>query len=460
MSKIKIKDLQLWHKNPRFPEGCFEKTEKELISYLFKKEKNRMLNLASSKYENSDLQPLEKLVVWDSKGGFIVLEGNRRLAIYKLFNNPDLISLGKDLKFIKEKSKEIAIGEDFEVECIIVKNREEGLRYVEVKHLEKGYSNWQESERINFQKRRGISIGEKELIKHEMNKIVKNLDLPQKLIDKVLGQGNLTNFYRIVASTPAKIYFNYEINENNLTINDHDFESKLKIIIWHVVNKKDFNNNPLNSRSLNTNEDIEKYLASLSVKEDLEKLRRNIDESYKDKIDVFGEKTEEFVLPTKDTSKKNRKSPIKIPDDKIFGKTLTLREGEVNNLYRAIDEIYEQNKNNERKLNTVLPIIGMSLRLILDVAAREYLLENNSEKLKGKNSPFSIFLKEIKCKLNSGDTQKMVNTLSVSKMLASNENLEAFMNHYAHGSIHYTKSDVLNLSKTIGEILECYFSKK
>ena len=61
-------------------------------------------------------------------------------------------------------------------------------------------------------------------------------------------------------------------------------------------------------------------------------------------------------------------------------KNETLVKAWLNNLYWAIDKIYEQNKNNKNELEIVLPIVGMSLRLILDVAAREYYSEEELKK--------------------------------------------------------------------------------
>lgn len=455
VKKIKIRNLKLWDENPRFPEEYFKKDEKNLIEYLLQKEHTRMTDLCKSISENLNLIPLEKLVVWNSENGFIVLEGNRRVSIYKLLSNPEKISDKKNLDFFKEQSKKVKIDENFEVECIVVDDKEEGLKYVELKHLERGYSNWQESERINFQKRRGISMNDKEVVKLEISKIVKNLDLPQELINSVLGQGNLTTFYRIIASTPAKNYFNYEVVDNELIINDKKFYDKLKVIVWQVVNKKDYAGNVINSRSLNTNEDIEKYLNSLNIKEDSPKLKKDLDNSIKDITTVSGEKVKKFVLPNSKEPKIIRKSPISKNNDNLFGKTLSLKTGKVNNLYRAIDKIYEQNRYNENNLEVVLPIIGISMRLILDVAAREYY---NEEQLKKDNTPYRTFLKEIKKKFRDDSKYKNLSTLTLSWVI-SDFNFENIIDHYAHDSIIYTKNDVLKISKIIGEILECFFKK-
>lgn len=454
IKKIKMNELKLWDENPRFPQEYFRKTEKELVEYLFRKEYNRMMDLSRSIIENFNLIPLERLVAWKSEFGLIVLEGNRRLAVYKLLNNPNIISDKKVSTFFKENSKRVKVQNNFEVECILVDDKKFGLKYVEIKHLEKGYSNWQESERINFQKRKGMSLGESNIVKHELTTIVKNLDLPKELTDSILGKGNLTTFYRVMAGTPAKKYFNYEISDNKLKIGDKNFNSKLKVIIWHLVKGKDFKGNILNTRTLNTNEQIEKYLDGLKFDKEIKKTGEEIKNSYREKIDVFGKKIKEFNLPTE--TNKLRKTPILKVNDKLFGKTLCLKKGKVNNLYNAIDRIYNQNKHNDQNLEAILPILGMSLRLILDVAAREYYRSNGSSS--NEDALYKKFIGEIKKEYKSLGRSEDLNFISLNDIFTIN--FEAYLGKYAHGNIIYDKPTILKVSKIIGEILEKYFGNR
>lgn len=451
--KIKISDLKLYSENPRFPQEYFNKSEKELINYLFNKkgEREKLKDLAKSIIDNIKLIPWERLIVYNEGEDYIVLEGNRRLIIYKLLLNPSLLD-DKKLSSIFEKSKGI-IENSLKVDCLVTENLEKGLKYVELKHLETGYKSWGEPERNKFKIRRG-KAGEKEILKTEINKIVKELDLPQKLKEDVLGHGFVTTFYRIIAETPAKNYFGYKILKNSLEIQDKDFKDKLKIIIWDVLNKKDSKGKKIDSRSLNKVEEVTEYLTNLDVKKEIPKLEEKIKSSYETKVDVFNNRKKEFVSPV-EKNKKNRKTSVLVSDNKLFGKTLSLKKSKVNNLYWAIDKIYEQNKNNSTNLEIVLPIIGMSLRLILDVAAREYYTE---EELKKENTPYRKFLKEVKSKFRDDNSYKNLSTLTLS-WVVNQENFENIMDHYAHDSVVYTENDILKVSKIIGEILESFFGR-
>jgi len=214
MKKVifKITDLSLWDENPRFPEEYFNKSESELIEYLFNKkgEKEKIIELAKSIIENFNIVPWERLIIWDSGRKKITLEGNRRLMAYKLLLNPNLISDSKIKKIFSEGQAKTKITNDFSVECLVTKDKEYGLRYVELKHLEKGYKGWGESERNNFRRRRGRK-NEEVIIKTEIDKRVKDLNIPQDIKDKILGHGYVTTFYRITTTSPAKDFFGYEI---------------------------------------------------------------------------------------------------------------------------------------------------------------------------------------------------------------------------------------------------------
>lgn len=454
--KLKISDLKLYSENPRFPQEYFNKSEKELINYLFNKkgEREKLKDLAKSIIDNIKLIPSERLIVYNEGEDYIVLEGNRRLIIYKLLLNPSLLE-DKKLSSIFKKSKGI-IENSLKVDCLVTENLEKGLKYVELKHLETGYKSWGEPERNKFKIRRG-KAGEKEILKTEINKIVKELDLPQKLKDDVLGQGFVTTFYRIIAETPAKSYFGYEISNNNLVIRDKHFEDKLKIIIWNVLNKKDSKGKKIDSRSLNKTEDVTQYLTNLNIEKEIPKLEEEIKASYETKVDVFNNRKKEFVSPTEKNQKNNRKTRIQIPNDKLFGKTLQLKKGQVNNLYCAIDKVYEQNKNLDKNLNIVLPMIGMSLRLILDIAAREYYKGKGDGQTAKNDALYKNFIKEVKEKYKNMHEQEKLNYVSLEDIFKID--FEALLGKYAHGNIIFEKSQILTISKIVGEILEMFFRK-
>ena len=451
--KIKISELTLWDENPRFPDKYFNQTEKELINFFLQNKNFKIRELAEAIVEDFDLPQLEKIIVLELHDQNIVIEGNRRLTAYKLLANPELTEDKNLRNFFKELSKNIPINKDYELECLITDDIEEALKYVDRKHNNGNYViGWGQAERDNFKARRGRPSN-KELFRIEISKIVKSLDIPEKLKEQVLGKGYVTTFFRIIDSKPAYDLYGFSFQNGQLIIADKDFKEKLKIIVYEVLNKKTLSGDKdINTRTLNKNSEIEEYLKSIK-KEDAEKVDKIV-KQYTQK-DIFGK--ENVNIPGINNKKKRSvRTPITKPKEIIFGRTLELKQGKVNDLYRAIEEIYKQNL--KTNLDIVLPIIGMSLRLILDVAAREYYKNNKDEKF-DKNAPYKSFLKMIKNKFKNNGQKEITNYLALSDWLSSDYNLEALLGKYAHGDIEFRKEDVLKNSFIVADILELYFKR-
>ncbi|MCF6344259.1 MAG: hypothetical protein L3J15_06240, partial [Devosiaceae bacterium] len=103
-----------------------------------------------------------------------------------------------------------------------------------------------------------------------------------------------------------------------------------------------------------------------------------------------------------------------------------------------------------------LPIISMSLRLILEVAAREYFDEIEDAEGAKKDTVYRDFLKIANEEMN----KKNENYLSLTEgWLSSNNKFEARLAKYAHYNINYTIQDMLNDSCIVADILKFYFEK-
>src|SRR3989344_865662 len=262
-NSISINDLSLWDENARFPDKYFSKTEKELIEYFCSKKDFKIAELAEDVVKEFDLPQLEKLVIYELDGKKIVLEGNRRLAVYKLLNNPKLTDDTRlQSKFSGLKTK-IKIDDNSKLECLLTKDKEQGLRYIDRKHLRNNNEvSWGDNERAHHNARRG-NANQKELLKVEITKIIKGLDFPEELKEQVLGPGFVTTFWRIIEQTPAWSLFGFSFDKNgDFKVADKDFSKKLKVIVFDVLQKSKFNDK-LFSR-LNV-KDIEAYLKDIST---------------------------------------------------------------------------------------------------------------------------------------------------------------------------------------------------
>ena len=264
---IKIKVLSLWDENARFPIDYFNKKEQELISYFLSKKDFKIREFAYEVVTEFDLPQLERIVVLQRRGKNIVLEGNRRLTVYKLLINPSLTQDTRTKKLFYDLRKQIKINDNFKLESNITTDKKEGLRFLNRKHNRGNNEiSWGEFERRNFAIRAHISKNVRDVYRGELGKFVKEIDLPEQIKNDVLGRGMITNFYRIIDSTPAREKMGYKVLDNGrIEIkNVRKFNNLLKIVTYNIWSKKSFTGRTIDSRTLNKIPDIKSYFDSIS----------------------------------------------------------------------------------------------------------------------------------------------------------------------------------------------------
>lgn len=424
---IAIADLKLWDENARFPDKYFNTEEAELISYFLSKPDFKIKPLVEAIIKDFDLPQLEKLVVWSNNGEHIVLEGNRRLTAYKLLLNPKLTDDSTLNKYLTENKSKIKITDNFSLECLVTENKEDGFRYIDRKHANNNNEvNWLDAERAHYNVRRG-SKNQGELLKIGITKIVKELDLPEEMKDQILGSGYVTTFFRIITTTPSKKEYGFSIDENgNLTVKDPSFKEKLKIIIYQVLNKKDFQGKDVDSRSLNKTDKIEEYIKSVKV-EDAPKVDEEIKKNTIE--DIFGERSisittgkKQIVLPK--STNRNYLIPTSC--------RLSINETKINNIYLELRNDLLLDDSSKAVPNAV----GVLFRVFLEISI-DYFLEKEGvilpkdTKLSGKITKCSEILE-----LNGTATKKQLT--NIRKVATDHNHILCIQNF--HDYIHSYKS--------------------
>jgi len=365
--KIKIKELILWDENARFPDKYFNSDEKELINYFISKPEYKIKQLIEAIAKEIEYPQLEKMVVWNDEGNFVVLEGNRRLTAYKLLIEPELTDNKSVLKLITEVKEKINIDENFLLDCLISENIEDGYVYINRKHANGNNEvNWQDVERANYNVRRGSS-NYNELLKIGISNIVKELDLPDEMKEQVLGSGYVTTFFRIITTTPAKKKYGYEILEDgSLNVKHPNFKEELKVIVYSVLNKKDQRGFDVDSRTLNKTDKIEEFIHSVNPK-DVKKVDEDIKKNTT--IDIFG--NENTIISSTKTPKvlpKSTSMKFLIPSNC----TLRITETKINNIYRELREDLLLDETSKSVPNAV----GVLFRVFLEVCLDHYAKMN------------------------------------------------------------------------------------
>lgn len=148
-----------------------------------------------------------------------------------------------------------------------------------------------------------------------------------------------------------------------------------------------------------------------------------------------------------------RRKPVSHNDDKrMFGCKLRPKGSKSNDLYRAIeriDQLYLTDTNNNAYL---LPILGFSLRLMVEIVAREYYQAQSKDP--GENA-FNSFVKEvakpaIKKKL---DVSGRVGMALASEWINGDIPFEGLLHHWAHGVLPVDRSSLVRQSELVALIV-------
>ncbi len=102
--KLKIEDLVLDHENPRIPAAV---GQQDALQKVIRDQKGKLVVLAESIVEHG-LNPMDRLLVLrlnQKPERFISLEGNRRIAVFKILTNPAVMS-GLDMPSSMKRSFE------------------------------------------------------------------------------------------------------------------------------------------------------------------------------------------------------------------------------------------------------------------------------------------------------------------------------------------------------------------
>lgn len=402
--KLRVSSILLDQENPRFPSVA---NQREVLHAMLNEQGDKIYNLACDIVQYG-LDPSKRLIIFKERSKNFDGDGNRRITVLKILETPDLIKNHKSYAKFKKLSKGIKGKKIDEVECVVFQSRSSIRHWLEINHSGeldgRGQIPWSSEQKQRFKGAKTIGLLAKEKL------------LDEKLItEDEFDSVNVTTLNRLLSSKPGQTTLS--IKKKNRNIIFCDLKALLRVY-----------------KSL-----IGKSVKEVYHKEDRKKFLLEALRGEEGSFDKTGSR---------------RTQRIKGEDRPIFGEALILKPGIVNNIYRDICEIYEKSKGTER----CVEILGFSMRLILDVAAREYFTKNPNPRLK-KDDIYKEYIKLIKSNVN----QKDRNTLSLDKSiknLIEEENVEALLAKLAHGSVHANIRMVLNLSYIVGAILKIHFAKR
>ncbi|MEI7749386.1 MAG: hypothetical protein WCJ25_00075 [Candidatus Moraniibacteriota bacterium] len=415
--RIPIKDLYLWTENPRDPIDA-EKTDEEIIDRIIQDTDNkwniqRLVKKMGEYYDYSELP-----IVVKKDGKYVVYDGNRRVALLKVIQNDDKYSkyVGK---LFREYEPEF-LRNQTTLPCNVC-DENTAITSIERKHVDNG--SWGELERdyflLNFKKEaKSIFVA----INEQTGFIKGNKILNKRFVkDEVLNEKNLKDIG--IDFKSGKLYSKYSA------------EQLVKIF--------EATQNALKKKEISTRKNRGKLKSIIDNDEQIREIFKNPKKGNLEEISIGKERTDKFI--------KLQKTPATKRSEILFGRILELEKGPVNDLYLAIDKIHKKGRDDDK----ILLIVGMSLRLILDVAARVYYNKQGDITNAKQENPYKDLIKLFQREYAEKNTDGYLSI--TSDYLNKNFNLDALLGNFAHGNVIVSKNDVMNMSYVTGDILETYF---
>lgn len=417
IQEIEISKLNLWTENPRDPVDII-KTDEQIIDRIIEDSDNKwniekLIQKMGEYYDYSELPIIVK-----KRGRYIVYDGNRRIALLKILQDED-----KYAKYVGKlfKNLESRLLRDQNVLPCNVCDEKTAINSIYRKHSDNG--SWGELERdyflFNFKKEKKTHFV---ALDEQTGFIKDNKILNKRFVkDEVLSEKNLKDIG--IDFKDGKLYSKYSD------------EQLVKIF--------ETTQNALQKGDISTRNNRGKLKTVINKDKSIDEILKNPKNSVFQEISLSKKQAEKLIKP--------QKTPATKKKDILFGKILELEEGPVNDLYLAIDKVYKKGRDDEN----ILLIVGMSLRLILDVSARVYYNKQGDTTNTKTEKPYKNFIKLFQEKCKKVQTVNYLST--TSDFLNKNLEFEALLAKYAHGNTEVRKQDILGMSYIVADILEAYF---
>lgn len=271
--------------NPKNYRHAPRETQEECFAALMETsgERDYQLSLAQDIVAHG-LDPSQLMIVEAGKGGYFVLEGNRRLAALKALANPavipDLPGMTEfDVTAYRRKFENAASGADLptKVLCVISTDRDDANHWISLKHTNvgdhkgAGTVGWGPEQKARYATATSGAGGQGGSDKqaHRAVQLLDTLDslfrLDEEMEELITSarQGGLTTLGRLLnhADNRARLGLNFTDTGLVITVSD---EAARRVFVRILTDMRD---RVISSRTLNTAADVLEYLAT--IEEDL-----------------------------------------------------------------------------------------------------------------------------------------------------------------------------------------------
>jgi|TARA_R100000365_G_C2744012_1_gene72752 hypothetical protein len=379
--EIKVSEVQLDQKNPRFPPV---ENQREAIQAMLKDQGQKIVNLASEIYQNG-LNPSSRLILFKEGGKYIDGDGNRRITALKLLETPSLAGSEPRIKKKFDSLLKKRGTVPSEVDCVIFKSRDDAKHWISINHNGpqdgKGQIAWNSEQKDRFEGNFTIGLQALDKLLHENLIYEHDKSLVNKTtLDRLLSYRKVKE---LLAISKSGDHFSFgrmsELKKVVLALR----EKKVDVVytaekgfgfVQNILTEKSVPDNPIDQeydnqygvgdKDADSNEDADADAGGYSY-----------DRSDSDGNTDYGGGEKEGSVKDRDSAE-TRTRRKKSKGLTVFGGSLSLKAGHINNLYRDIEYLYnsyQDDKKNDRKKfsEDFIVIFRMSLRMLAEAACKD-----------------------------------------------------------------------------------------
>lgn len=468
LARIPIDQLVLDSGNPRIP--GMEETEAETIGLMLRDQRragtNKLVALAAS-IATHGYSANEPLLVKPLGGDrFLVVEGNRRVTAMKLATAPSLLpvefsDLGKRFEALGEMMASI------EPLCLISEDEAYLRRMMWLRHSGtgngEGLDPWNSVQKARYKETRD-------------NKPDPYLRLRDAFAEHFSERSQAradatsipnTTFRRFFQAPEVKHELGIKREESGLYSYDGEHDDRLRYVLREPAEKGerriDSKAQVLDLLEESKGSPIVEDVPSEQPKLEFGGTENGAPDQNAVQEDVTDNGSTES--PDEDDSheevtNEGESSPRRLPlrrhpEPRAFGgETLRPSGKRSNELYRAIEWLDGQYRSDPKSREFLLPVLGFSLRALLEVVAREFYLEKEGKQL--HDSAVKPFMKDIvKPLVRQKMDEDTSNYLALKADLITDRNsFEGVLHKWAHGSMAVNYEDFVEQSVIVAEIIK------
>ena len=464
LARIPIDQLVLDSGNPRIP--GMEETEAETIGLMLRDQRkagtNKLVALATSIAEHGYSANDPLLVKPLGEDRFLVVEGNRRVTAMKLAVAPSLLpaefsDLGKRFEALGEKMAGI---EPF---CLVSENDEYLKRMMWLRHSGtgggEGLDPWNSAQKARYKEA------------HD-NKPDPYLRLRDTLIEHFPAKSQAradaasishTTFKRFFQAPEVKHELGIRREDSGLYSYDGGHDDRLRYVLRELADKGE---RRIDSKAQVLDLLEESKGSPIVEDEPSEQPELELGDMESDAPDHGNITQEDMAVndptgpPDENTPNEGESSPRRLPlrrrpEPRAFdGETLRPSGKRSNELYRAIEWLDGQYRSDPKNREFLLPVLGFSLRALLEVVAREFYLERDGKE--PGESAVGPFMKEVvKPLVKEKMSEDASGYLALrAEWITGRNTFEGLLHKWAHGAMVVNYEDFVEQSVIVAEIIK------